>query len=301
MTVAGKGISALPVQTNLGVIGQPPSDDFASREVHSWSEFAEIVREHGDGWVYRGQRQGWDLKPTLERAIENWSLDQSIGPELERQLIRAFLRVYEANDLAKAEVDTLYCLSLMQHHGAPTRLLDFSYSPFVAAKFAIEAGGVGSVIWCLNRAWSYRSAQAIVGDAVLRDRNTDIARDDKTFKSLCGMTAKSQKLVFLENPLKLTSRLSVQQGIFLCPGDISVSFHDNLREMSDFKEPHSVIKLRLLMKSAETHEFTRLLRRMNITSTALFPGVDGLARSLGENLLLYASLAEAKTGSPDHL
>jgi hypothetical protein len=273
---------------------------FSSRDVHSWPEFAAIVSEHNDGWLYRGQRQDWGLKSSLERAIDDWGLEQRIGPEVEMQLLRAFRRIYRGDDLGRAEVDTLYCLALMQHHGAPTRLLDWSYSPFVAAKFAIESGGRGAVIWCLNRQWCYTSASTIVGDAAIRERDTDTSRNDSTFKSLYGIKARRRKFAFLENPVHLIPRLSVQQGVFLCPGDIGVSFAENLGAMSGFDIEGSIVKLRLMMESTTTHEFARTLRRMNITSAALFPGLDGLARSLGEGLFLYASLAKVRTGSAEH-
>jgi len=38
----------------------------------------------------------------------------------------------------------------MQHHGAPTRLIDFTWSPYVAAFFALERTLADGVVWAIN-------------------------------------------------------------------------------------------------------------------------------------------------------
>ncbi len=57
---------------------------------------------------------------------------------------------------------TLEWLSLLQHHGTPTRLIDFTESPYIAAYFAFqddESEKSESVaIWCVNRIRFYQAA-----------------------------------------------------------------------------------------------------------------------------------------------
>jgi hypothetical protein len=71
--------------------------------------------------------------------------------------------------VAAIHKDTLYCLAMMQHHGAPTRLMDWTYSPFVAAKFAAGEGTGDAAIWCLNAKWCQETAEAepVVGNNLI--------------------------------------------------------------------------------------------------------------------------------------
>lgn len=269
--------------------------------VTSWSKFVAIISNHDSHWTYRGQRSDWRLKTSLERGLSDWKIPLVEGPAVESQIVREFRRKYRGADQARLNSDTLYCLALMQHHGAPTRLLDWTYSPFVAAKFAIESGGKGSVIWCLNGRWCHEAASSIVGEVTVRARNVDTSRNDSTFVELyCPTKTPKQRFVFLENPMELNERLVVQQGVFLCHGDIGASFEENLRAMAGWKNERHVVKLKLKLGSENLHQFARMLRKMNVGSAALFPGLDGVAKSLGESLFLFQSFARSRTGESDY-
>lgn len=46
--------------------------------------------------------------------------------------------------------------------------------------------------------------------------------------------------------------------------------------------------------------FTGQLKKMNLSSAALFPGLEGFAKSLGERILHFRQLAGLGTGHPNH-
>src|SRR5438874_8248315 len=109
--------------------------------VSSWTEFLNLATTQFEGrWHFRGCLDNHRLESTLERAAKSWQIPLSDLPALERRVHRDFKRTFPP----RAEIDPpsreqdLDWLALMQHYGAPTRLLDFTYSPFVAAFFGLE-------------------------------------------------------------------------------------------------------------------------------------------------------------------
>jgi hypothetical protein len=144
------------------------STGFTYRKIHSWDEFFELIQSLKGVWVYRGQRKDWPLKTTLERALVGWGITLKKAATIERELIREFRRRYHGEYQTETGC-TLSCLALMQHHGAPTRLLDGTYSPFVAAQFALGTGNRNGVIWCIK-------------ETCLQSR-VDRSRSNETFES----------------------------------------------------------------------------------------------------------------------
>ena len=105
-----------------------------SINVSSWNEFISLTSEL-DGWAFRGQQNAtWPLLSSLSRYFNAFSQKKSSWRMREERALRIFRRKAH-NYLPDSRVldDDLRCLALMQHHGAPTRLLDFTKSPFVAA------------------------------------------------------------------------------------------------------------------------------------------------------------------------
>lgn len=100
--------------------------------VPSWEDFIGLTTKNNNwgNWILRGQTDWkWTLKTTLERSAENMGIGFVELPKLKQGMIRKFKRQYAhfSSDLPSDD-DYIEWLSIMQHFGAPTRLLDFSYS-----------------------------------------------------------------------------------------------------------------------------------------------------------------------------
>jgi FRG domain len=278
--------------------------DFFEKDINSWEHFYKIVFEQNsstpDGWIYRGQaKKQWSLETTIERALCNWDIELENATATEFQTIREFRRRLREPQYNRVHTDTLFCLALMQHYGGPTRLLDCSYSPFAAAAFAMEKGRKETpVVWCFRALWLEEQTRKKTPHKYLFDRRSDDRqRTDHTFVPLyqLGVDAKSEPRVQFvngENPFHLNERLTAQQGVFLCPADLGVSFANNLKAMSGWDLESNVVKLHLNFDEQKAIEFARNLKSMNLSFAALFPGLEGFARSIGQQIFHYQELAD---------
>src|SRR4051812_5636022 len=105
-------------------------------QINSWQEFkdsATVLRS----WAFRGQSNSkWPMFSSLSRYFIDFQVNEKAWPILESRALRIFKRKSHLflKDLP-ADDDAFEWLGLMQHHGTPTRLLDFTWSPYVAAFF----------------------------------------------------------------------------------------------------------------------------------------------------------------------
>jgi hypothetical protein len=145
------------------------------------------------------------------------------------------------------------------------------------------------VIWCFNPRWMDQHFKSLFGREKAKDH--DKKRDHTTFyPKYMNCDEQLKSFVHQENPLLLNQRLTIQQGLFLCPGNAGQPFLGNLQAMKGWEDEENVYKLRLELTDSERPVFVGMLRRMNLSEAALFPGLDGFARSLGEHLLHFNEL-----------
>jgi len=264
-------------------------------------EWANVTLEE---WILRGQSsQGSNqisLKSSLERALTSYHIPFSKAPEIEEWMIRDFRRKYEGIDSQGVIEDTLYCLSLMQHYGCPTRLLDFTYSPYIAAFFAVENMSIGkegkreAFVVCFNHKWMIDAAKKNIADSNLfKKRFYDNMRSDKSFRPL--YMKKKRSFIVSETPFQLHRRLSIQRGVFMIQGDITKTMRENIELMDGWQNESNVLIYKLKINTGrELKKVYGDLRLMNITHESLFPGLDGFAKSLKQNLYWYRDLKENK-------
>jgi len=95
--------------------------------IADWSTFLSVVQAFKGKWLFRGVLDNWSFEPSLERLCDRWSIRFSERPNVERSLLREFKRAYPTSVATAPPQDADdEWLALMQHHGAPTRLLDWT-------------------------------------------------------------------------------------------------------------------------------------------------------------------------------
>ena len=105
---------------------------------------------HRYAGVYRGSGCAtWPLLTSLDRL--GGTAPPHTKRHLELHVLRSFIR-YSRPHLRDSAANDWELLVLAQHHGVPTRLLDWSWSPLVAAHFATLAArpGEGCAVWRLD-------------------------------------------------------------------------------------------------------------------------------------------------------
>ncbi|MCC7011070.1 MAG: FRG domain-containing protein [Planctomycetes bacterium] len=258
----------------------PSSEAASSRilehRVSSWSEFVDIVGGW-DGfrsWGFRGQSDArWKLQSSLRRHIEVSRVCAAAWTLQETRIRRIFERKSHLYVADPPSSDELEWLALMQHHGAPTRLLDFTWSPYVAAHFALERATANAVVWAMNLPllWDIHSRHRIDGVDVTRAQ----PRDRKWFERY--YLPNKHRFLWQGDPFRMPQRVIAQSGTFLVSSHLGFDIEDIVESYPG--KGTLLVKLELDTQKMRRQAMAALYT-MNITQATLFPGLDGLARSM---------------------
>jgi hypothetical protein len=241
-------------------------------QLESWEAFLGLVTQPPySHWAFRGERdERWPLYSSLSRYLQNFGVEPRAWPAQEERILRIFKRkAHQFLPKAPEWEDDFQWLALMQHHGAPTRLIDFTWSPYVAAFFALERTLADGVVWALNpaRIDSSRARQPVRMDPRIKGNFTRYFLKGK------------RRFIWLGEPYTMNQRLIAQSGTFVVPAAIDVPIEEIL---SNSDAENALAKI--ILKNAVRETGMRELYRMNITYATLFPDLDGLAKSMGYEL-----------------
>jgi hypothetical protein len=246
------------------------------------NKYSYGIKLHPD-FLFRGQANiDWKLEPSFTRLANRNQLDRSKALQLERECINKFsisasklLSIENTIDLTLTKlkspdgmgIDFLGWLVLMQHYFAPTRTLDWSTSCWVALYFACcEEEDYDGVLWIADfkKATDYGMGK--------------LKLNGKKFNSLVTEQNSEEILVF-GNALNTNERLEAQQGRFsICTNPLSN--HETI-----LNECSALSKIEI-SKELKT-EIMKKLHSMNISAKTLFPGIDGLGKSIREYCSLW--------------
>ncbi|HTP24574.1 MAG TPA: FRG domain-containing protein [Anaeromyxobacteraceae bacterium] len=239
----------------------------------SWQEPLQRFRSN---FAFRGLSDfGYPLRTSLARMG---------GPyqELEYHLIRNF-RKYARLESAELTDSEWKWVTIGQHHGLPTRLLDWTYSPLVALHFAtcdLELFDRDGVVWGVDYVACHeelperlRQVLDLVGAHVFTiEMLESVTRDLRSFDAL----ANGRSFVAFLEPPSLDSRIVNQYALFSVMPEATAALDTWLVERPGLYR-------RVTIPRGLKWEIRDKLDQANITERVLLPGMDGLARWLARH------------------
>jgi hypothetical protein len=260
-------------------------------EIRSVADLIEQLNRLPNHFLYRGHANAdWPLQSSLERIIgSKWSVEEA--RRFEEYSIAQFQSKFHLYDCENVKPQSkLAWLSIMQHYGVPTRLLDFTESPYVALYFALEAYNPQTcadfAIFALDYSTIMDCSIAHINlkdSAFNQTRLSVYEKQDEIFETVVDRFA--YDIVWIAEPKQLNARLDRQAGSFLLSGNRGLRIQNILDS-----EPYANV---MMCKFCIAHELYTgifaLLRKMNITSKSLYGDLEGLARSIRMQMQIYSA------------
>lgn len=235
------------------------------RWITRWSAFLEWTSSHSDSrWVFRGLGDDqFSLIPTVGRT-SRYELAQELAVlELFKRRLPEF-----RSDGALQELDYL---ALAQHHGLPTRLLDLTTNPLVAAFFAVTAPpGTRPAKLVLPSG----RASPISIDATPHPRM--VPARIVAFRTKAAMSLEPSADPFAYSgvgfywPRSVTNRISNQGGLFSVHSAPNTPWMDPLSDLAHVFDIPGEMR----------HFFRRRLFYLGVDHQRIMGGVDGLGSRL---------------------
>jgi len=242
--------------------------------------FKDMMQEFGryrSNYVFRGMTDSnYALYPSLYRNC-------SKKPKLEGAMLRNFEKYMELPQ-PNRYTDFWDIMVLGQHHGLPTRLLDWTFSPLIALHFATDDSlkmNTDGVVWMVNVHYVNKNTPEIF---------TKLLRGDQLFftiKNLKDVTQNREdelgyfdkiiedSFLFFEPP-SIDARIVNQYALF----SIASLKHQLLDDLIGSMEVES---FKIIIPKEIKWEIRDKLDQLNITERVIYPGLDGLAKWLARN------------------
>ena len=268
----------------------------AEKTITSWSSLVACLKEFPRmGLACRGQASKYDgtVRAKIDRCLEHRHLTLPYRMRMERAICQRF-REHAPTYLSEVESRYAFAsrwlqLVVMQHYGAPTRLLDWTKSPWVAAFFAVfgEWNQEGQIsIFSrshleqrLKRGNLKRELAGFVwgpheSDKSFSDRAWDhAAKNDRLFDERKVASLSPWVATYYSREVHFP-RLTAQQGLFTFSSKPNLDHWGEIKKL--IKNHCFVIKI----PGAAKLDILQGLENMGLTAATLFPGADGIGKSM---------------------
>ena len=230
--------------------------------VKNWDAFKKYAMDFSEGYVFRGQRKPWRLRTRYHRTrrADLMRYHASDVQILHRAIVPRTKHIF---DLSVPDQFGAF-LNLVQHHGYPTPLLDWTYSPFVAAFFAY---------WKVSNI----DVEANTGEHV-RLFMFDRAKWHEKMRHLPFLRPTGLNLSIMDFMPLENDRAVPQQSVSTVTNVDDIEGYIRGAERAAQVQYLTVVDLPV----SERPFVMRELRMMGITAGTLFPGLDGICEELRE-------------------
>jgi hypothetical protein len=213
------------------------------KRIDSFGTLHDAIQEYGRKTIlFRGVKDiNYELVPKVGRYNKFKQLTIEKFEKEERTMLRLF-RESAWPTLSNIKSTDWEILALAQHHGLPTRLLDWTRNPLVAAYFAVE---------------KYHSDDSLIY-AYHHRTFIDINRNPDPFKI---------KTLSRFIPNHITPRITAQVGLFTVHPDPRIPLKSDEIQ-------------RLIIPNSFRKELKRILYNYGIHRASLFPDLDGLSKHI---------------------
>jgi hypothetical protein len=235
--------------------------------ISSVIEYLQVIKDfdevHISQWMYRGVKNSqYPLIPTLFRLnippFTDWRT-------YEKYLLDSF-KNEGAPHFNQVVNDDMDLMVIAQHHGLPTRLLDWTIKPLVALFFATEGKSSepnDAAVWCFG----FPSTNNCWGEATRMDIKKDLFR-------ICSEYKGESPIIF---PKHISPRIVSQGGCF--------TVHDFPKNESGFiplekDEDFFGCLEKIVISSADKLNIQNELFDLGISYSYVFPDLDGIAKKL---------------------
>jgi hypothetical protein len=229
--------------------------------------------------IYRGMSNvDFDIVTSLRRVCKHKE------KKLERVILSNFTK-YAAFEDPSIESSVWRQMILGQHHGLPTRLLDWSFSPLTSLHFALSEKNLDDmdkhdcVVWRIDVKELHQMLPEKYQKIMEREQTTVFSL--KMLQEACAdpeeydRDMKGQSMLIVEPP-SLEQRIINQYSFFsVIPMD--------MEDVADFLKTRTEKTVRYVIKKELRWQIRDLLDQLNMSERIVYPGLDGLSRWLARH------------------
>jgi hypothetical protein len=245
--------------------------------VESWNDLCDKlfidswqpdINRFRSNYAFRGVSDtSYQLKTSLMRLCPG-------HPHLEYHLLRNFRKYAEVPNADSSSSDWWW-LTIAQHHGLPTRLLDWTYSPFVATHFATAETAklqCDGAIWFVDFVKvNHMLPEPLSGMLVKTGANAfTLDMIQRVHFDIADFDALGPDFAMFFEPPSVDARIVNQFALFS-------AMSGPMSRLDSWLLAHPDIYGRIIIPKELKWEVRDKLDQSNITERTLFPGLDGLA------------------------